>query len=103
MSKLLNLLEQSESPLSIDRIQKHFGKILVFVLLLLVYIDLRYEYDQAVCELASLKEKLEDERYTNIEEWGRLTAKNRPETIRLSVASNSVELENNVEPPYLVK
>lgn len=103
MSKIINMLERSESPLSIERIRNHFGKILLLLVLLLVYIEQRYEYEQAVCELASLKEKLEDERYTNIEEWGRLTAKNRPEAIRLSVAESSVELENSVEPPYLVK
>lgn len=99
----LEKIEVNDTPLSTSFYKKHFGKIIIVVILLMSYIDLRYEYEEAIYKLGQLKTQLDEARYTSIARWGELTRKNKPEVIRLKVAESSVELIPTDEPPILVK
>ena len=96
-------LENYNTPLSVSFYKKHFGKMLLVAILLMSYINLRYECEEAIFQLGQLKTELDEARYTSIARWGELTGKNKPEVIRLKVAESSVELIPTDEPPILVK
>lgn len=98
-----NAIESFDNPLSAEEIKKNFGKIIIVGILLMVYIDLRYEYEDAIYQLGKLKTELDEVRYTSIARWGELTGKNKPEVVRLKVAESKVELIPANEPPILVK
>lgn len=98
-----NAIESFDNPLSAEFIKKNFGKIIIVGILLMVYIDLRYEYEDAIYQLGKLKTELDEVRYTSIARWGELTGKNKPEVVRLKVAESKVELIPTNEPPILVK
>lgn len=84
-------------------IEKHLGKILMVVILLLTYIQLRYEYEDRILNIARLKVELNDVRYTSVEIWGRLTQKASPQAIRAKVAESTVDLIESDEPPIRIK
>ncbi len=110
MSKLNNILGGAEkvfanddSPMNMDFYHKYFGRILLVVILLLGYIQLRYEYEDCLANISALKKERNDVRYTHIEKWGILTLRNRPEVIRSKVASSEVKLIESDEPPVVVE
>lgn len=96
-------IDTYDTPLSGAFYKKHFGKMIVIGILLMGYIDLRYEYESAIYKLGTLKKELDEVRYTSIARWGELTGKNKPEVVRLKVAESNVELIPTDEPPILVK
>lgn len=109
MSKLNNIFGGAEkvfsnddSPMNMDFYHKNFGRILVVIILLLGYIQLRYEYEDRLATISNLKKERNDVRYTSIEKWGILTLKNRPEEIRAKVASSEVNLVESDEPPVVI-
>lgn len=83
--------------------EKNFKKILLAVILLLSYIQLRYEYEDRLLSIGRLKAERNDVRYTCIEKWSTLTKENRPEHIRESVARSSVHLIESDERPVIIK
>lgn len=100
---LSNAIEAYDTPLSGDFYKKHFGKMIIVGILLMSYIDLRYEYEDAIYQLDKLKTELDEVRYTSIARWGELTGKNKPEVVRQKVAESDIELIPTDEPPILVK
>lgn len=98
-----NAIENYDTPLSGAFYKKHFGKMIIVGILLMSYIDLRYEYEDAIYRLGQLKTELDEVRYTSIARWGELTGKNKPEVVRLKVAESDVELIPTDEPPILIK
>lgn len=108
MSKFGNIFEEvSEVIRSNDSngkefLHRNFGKILVVILLLMSYIQLRYEYEDCLTEINKLKLQRNDQRYTSIEKWGILTLKNRPEHIIEEVSKSNIELVESDEPPVAV-
>ena len=89
--------------MSMDFYHKNFGRILVVIILLLSYIELRYEYEDCLATISSLKKERNDVRYTSIEKWGILTLRNRPEVIRSQVAHSEVNLIESDEPPVIIE
>ena len=110
MAKKINIiggankvLSEDESPFGMKFYEQHFGKIVVVIILLLSYIQLRYEYEERILSIGQLKRELNDVRYTSIEKWGRLTMQNRPEAIRARVAESEVPLIDSDEPPVMLE
>lgn len=97
------VISNDDSPMNMDFYNKNFGRIIVVIILLLSYIQLRYEYEDCLANISALKKERNDVRYTSIEKWGILTLRNRPETIRNKVASSEVKLIESDEPPVIVK
>lgn len=83
-------------------LEKHFGKILIVIILLLCHIQLRYEYEDRILHIAQLKRERNDVRYTSIEKWGILTLRNRPEVIKAKVAASGLQLKECDEPPVRI-
>lgn len=108
MSKLNNIFEEVSDIISSNDssgkefLHRNFGKILVVVLLLMGYIQLRYEYEDCLTEINKLKIERNDQRNTSIEKWGILTLKNRPEHIIEEVSKSNIELIESDEPPVVV-
>lgn len=98
-----NAIENYDTPLSGAFYKKHFSKMIIVGVLLMWYIDLRYEYEDAIYQLDQLKNELDEVRYTSIARWGELTGKNKPEVVRLKVAESNIKLIPTDEPPILVK
>lgn len=101
--KANKLNEDDSSFMNRAFIEQHLGKILMTVILLLTYIQLRYEYEDRILSIANLKTELNDVRYTSVEKWGRLTQKASPEVIRAKVAESTVNLIESDEPPVRIK
>lgn len=93
------VIKDDESPLNLKFYEQHFSKIVVVVILLLCYINLRYEYEERILSIAKLKRERNDVRYTSIEKWGALTLRNRPEVIREKIANSEVDLVVSDESP----
>lgn len=108
MSKLNNIFEEvsglieSNDSSGKEWLHRNFGKILVVILLLMSYIQLRYEYEDCLTEINKLKLERNDQRYTSIEKWGILTLKNRPEHIIEQVSKSDIELIESDEPPVII-
>lgn len=108
MSKLNDIFDevsgiiQSNDSSGKEFLHRNFGKILVVILLLMSYIQLRYEYEECLTEINRLKITRNDQRYTSIEKWGILTLKNRPEHIIEEVSKNNIELIESDEPPVTI-
>lgn len=108
MSKFSNIFEEisglieSNDSSGKEWLHRNFGKILVVILLLMSYIQLRYEYEDCLTEINKLKHERNDQRYTSIEKWGILTLKNRPEHIIEQVSKSDIELIESDEPPVII-
>jgi len=83
--------------------EQHFRKILIVIILLISYIQLRYEYEDHIIQISNLKNERNDVRYTSIEKWGDLTVRNRPEVIKKRVAESDVDLIESDEPAVIIK
>ncbi len=95
-------LIQSNDSGGKEFLHRNFKKILVVVLLLMGFIQLRYEYEDSLSEISKLKAQRNDQRYTSIEKWGILTMKNRPEYIIEQVSKSDIELIESDEPPVII-
>ncbi len=111
MAKKINIIDEAgkvisedESPLFSKKFyEQNFQKILIVVILLISYIQLRYAYEDHIINLARLKNERNDVRYTSIEKWGDLTVRNRPEVIKQRVADSDVNLIESDEPAVIIK
>lgn len=83
--------------------EQNFQKILFIIILLISYIQLRYEYEDHIIAIARLKNERNDVRYTSIEKWGDLTVRNRPEVIKEKVADSDVDLIESDEPVVIIQ
>ena len=83
--------------------EQNFQKILLVIILLISYIQLRYEYEDHIIAIARLKNERNDVRYTSIEKWGDLTVRNRPEVIKDKVADSDVDLIESDEPVVIIR
>lgn len=83
--------------------ERNFGKIVIVIILLMSYIQLRYEYEEKVVTIARLKREINDIRYTGIATWGQLTTESRPENIIRKVEGSDVKLVESSEPPVNIK
>lgn len=97
-----DILSTSATPFSPDFYRKHLGKVILVLFLIYSYVQLRYSYDQAIAQVAELKDTLADVRYTSIAKWGELTRKNKPEIVRSKISDNA-QLISADEPPIIVK
>ena len=83
--------------------EQNFQKILFIIILLISYIQLRYEYEDHIIAIARLKNERNDVGYTSIEKWGDLTTRNRPEVIKEKVADSDVDLIESDEPVVIIR
>jgi len=109
MAKKFNILNNAGKVIEDDNAlfnkefyEKHFGKILIVIILLMSYVQLRYEYEDCLVTINQLKKERNDLRYTSIEKWGELTQRNRSEDIRRQVAASEVKLIESDERPVRV-
>lgn len=96
------MLDSQDSYINKEFFERHAGKILVVIILLLSHIQLRYEYENHLVNIGNLKKERNDKRYTSIEKWSILTSHSRPEVIRQNVASSQVDLIESDERPVKI-
>ena len=96
-------LIQSNDAGGKEFLHRNFKKILVVILLLMGFIQLRYEYEDCLSEISKLKAQRNDQRYTSIEKWGILTMKNRPGYIIEQVSKSDIQLIKSDEPPVAIE
>ncbi len=110
MAKKFNIIDEAGKVLDDDQnaffskkfYEQHFRKILIVIILLVFYIEMRYEYEDHIINIARLKNERNDVRYTSIEKWGDLTIRNRPEVIKQKVAESDVDLIESDEPAVVI-
>lgn len=98
--------QQTENPgpiLDLQFLSRNFRKILLVVILGMSYIQLRYECESHLVNIARLKREINEVRYTGIATWGDLTQENRPENIIRRVSQNDIKLIKSDEPPVIIK
>lgn len=110
MAKKFNIINEAGKLIDEDKsfmnrafIEKNFGKIVFVIILLLTYIQMRYEYEDRILNIGNLKRELSDIRYTSVEDWGRLARDARPEVIREKIRTSNVELIESNDPPVRIK
>ena len=111
LAKKFNIIDEAGKVISDDQnplfskkfYEQHFQKIIIVIILLISYIQLRYEYEDHIIAIARLKNVRNDVRYTSIEKWGDLTLRNRPEVIKQKVADSDVNLIESDEPAVIIK
>jgi hypothetical protein len=111
LAKKFNIIDEAGKVISDDQnslfskkfYEQHFQKIIIVIILLISYIQLRYEYEDHIIAIARLKNERNDVRYTSIEKWGDLTLRNRPEVIKKQVANSDVNLIESDEPAVIIK
>lgn len=96
-------LQGDDAPLSKDFFLKHGRQVFVCIIVALAYINLRYECEETIYRINSLKQELIDVRYLSIARWGELTGKNKPDIIRKKVAKSNIELISTDEPAIWIK
>lgn len=97
------LISNEDSLINKKFIEQNFKKIIIAIILLMSYIQLRYNYENHLVNIGKLKQERNDVRYTSIEKWSILTVRNRPDVIRAKVAQTSVQLRESNESPVIVK
>jgi hypothetical protein len=111
LAKKINIIDEAGKMISDDQnllfskkfYEQNFQKILFIIILLISYIQLRYEYEDHIIAIARLKNERNDVRYTSIEKWGDLTVRNRPEVIKEKVADSDVDLIESDEPVVIIR
>ena len=95
-------IASSPNPITAEFFSKNLGKIILVLILLYVYVQMRYTYEETISQLGTLKTQLADVRYTSIATWGELTSKNKPEIVRSKI-SEGAKLISSDEPPIEIK
>lgn len=114
MGKINNILDSTRRTIAVEtkkglkqmdpeNISNNFGSILTLLFLLMAFVELRYECEEKLTEIASLKRELNDVRYTSIERWGDLTTLNNRVNIRKTIIKNNINLIESDEPAVKLK
>jgi hypothetical protein len=98
-----DLLTETSGVQNFKYIISRYGQKIFWIMLLLVlYIQLRYECEEAIYDIDTLKRELNDVRFTSIARWGELTGMNKPEIVRRKVEESNVHLSTSTEPPVIL-
>jgi len=98
-----SLLDDDEPLIDLKFFERNFGRILIVIIMVMGYIQMRYEFEERLVNVAKLKNEINVVRYNGIAKWGQLTVKSRPENIKSKVASSAVELIESDEPPVILE
>lgn len=80
------------------------SKLLVLILVLVIfYINNRYECQQSLIRIEELKEKLTDIKYDALTRSSELMEKSRQSRIEEYIATQQSELQSATTPPYLIR
>lgn len=86
--------------ISHDLLVRHWKKIAVGLLLIMVYISNRYTCQQRLAEINSLERQLTDLRYESMTISSELMGSSRQSQVKELVESKGIDLEESKQPPF---
>ena len=89
--------------ISRDFFTDNLSRIAVIVILLFLYISLRYMGSQATSRINSLKAELEDVRYEAMSRSADLVGISRPSEVKTLINRNGIDIQESDKPAYKLK
>lgn len=86
--------------ISHDWLLKHWKKIAVVMILLLVYISNRYTCQQKIAEIGRLQRELTEKRYEALSISSKLMGTSRQSQVKMLIDNQGLDLEESNQPPF---
>ena len=89
--------------LATDFFRRQAGLLFLIMVLIIVYINNRYECQQQLIEIDNLKKQLTDIKYDALTRSSELMERSRQSRIEEYIATKESDLQTSTHPPYLIK
>ncbi|AVM52754.1 hypothetical protein JN06_01193 [Bacteroides zoogleoformans] len=88
--------------LATDFFRRQAGLLFLITVLVIVYINNRYECQQQLIEIDNLKKQLTDIKYDALTRSSELMERSRQSRIEEYIATKESDLQTSTHPPYLI-
>ncbi|WP_281644330.1 FtsL-like putative cell division protein [Bacteroides zoogleoformans] len=89
--------------LATDFFRRQAGLLFLITVLVIVYINNRYECQQQLIEIDNLKKQLTDIKYDALTRSSELMERSRQSRIEEYIATKESDLQTSTHPPYLIR
>ncbi|WP_373726847.1 FtsL-like putative cell division protein [Bacteroides heparinolyticus] len=89
--------------LATDFFRRQAGLLFLVTVLIIIYINNRYECQQQLIEIDNLKKELTDIKYDALTRSSELMERSRQSRIEEYIATKESDLQTSTNPPYLIK
>lgn len=89
--------------LTTDFFRRQAGLLFLITVLVIVYINNRYECQQQLIEIDNLKKQLTDIKYDALTRSSELMERSRQSRIEEYIATKESDLQTSTHPPYLIR
>ncbi len=89
--------------LATDFFRRQAGLLFLVTVLIIIYINNRYECQQQLIEIDNLKKELTDIKYDALTRSSELMKRSRQSRIEEYFATKESDLQTSTNPPYLIK
>ncbi|WP_373828323.1 FtsL-like putative cell division protein [Bacteroides heparinolyticus] len=89
--------------LATDVFRRQAGLLFLVTVLIIIYINNRYECQQQLIEIDNLKKELTDIKYDALTRSSELMERSRQSRIEEYIATKESDLQTSTNPPYLIK
>lgn len=89
--------------LATDFFRRQAGLLFLIMVLIIIYINNRYECQQQLIEIDNLKKELIDIKYDALTRSSELMERSRQSRIEEYIATKESDLQTSTHPPYLLK
>ena len=89
--------------LATDFFRRQAGLLFLIIVLIIIYINNRYECQMQLIEIDNLKKELIDIKYDALTRSSELMERSRQSRIEEYISSKESDLQTSTHPPYLIK
>lgn len=89
--------------LATDFFRRQAGLLFLVTVLIIIYINNRYECQQQLIEIDNLKKELTDIKYDALTRSSELMERSRQSRIEEYIVTKESDLQTSTNPPYLIK
>lgn len=89
--------------LATDFFRRQAGLLFLIIVLIIIYINNRYECQMQLIEIDNLKKELTDIKYDALTRSSELMERSRQSRIEEYISSKESDLQTSTHPPYLIK
>lgn len=89
--------------LATDFFRRQAGLLFLVTVLIIIYINNRYECQQQLIKIDNLKKELTDIKYDALTRSSELMERSRQSRIEEYIATKESDLQTSTNPPYLIK
>lgn len=89
--------------LATDFFRRQAGLLFLIIVLIIIYINNRYECQMQLIEIDNLKKELTDIKYDALTRSSELMERSRQSRIEEYISNKESDLQTSTHPPYLIK